>query len=500
MTAWHETSPTSSASASLPELLDGVLAAALQVQHADSGSIHLYDAEPGTLKVLVHRGFDESYLQHFAQRGTTSLCRAAVDGRQRVIVEDVTADPRCEWLRPFAAAARLRAMQCTPLMSRKGEMLGVLSTIFRRPYRPEQRELTLTDLLARQAGDIIACRAAEDTLRRSHHTLQQALDAAEIGIWTWDPLRDIAIADPRALQLLGAQLGTTFSFRDTPGRYLHPDDVEGWRHAIEAAVDPTGTGVLHTEYRWRRPDGQQIWLQGCGRTDFEGEGSERRAVRLSGTIIDITERKSAEERQVLMTREIDHRARNLLASVQAMISLSTSARSDLGEFARTMNSRLVSLVRAHTLTEEVRYGGASLRQVLADELIPFVHGRPEVASLEGPDLRLEAGAVTAFSMIVHELVTNAAKYGSLSVHGGRVSIRWRENGDDAVQLEWKESGGPPVAPPRRRGFGSQLLLRAVELQVGGSARVEFEPDGVRCQMTFPIARRGAAARVPGTTQ
>lgn len=500
MTAWRETSPRSSASTPLPELLDGILAAALQVQDTDSGTIHLYDAVPGTLRVVVRRGFDESHLHRMAQSGTASLCRAAVDRGQRIIVEDVSADPRCEWLRPFAAVARLHAVQCTPVLSRTGQTLGVLSTLFRRPYHPGQRELNLTDMLARQAGDLIECRAAEETLRRSNETLQHALDAAEIGIWTWDVQQDIAIVDARALCMLGVHPATTFSLRDTSERYLHPDDADAWRADVTAALDPGGTGVLHTEFRWRRPDGRQIWLQECGRTDFEGEGTERHAVRMSGTIIDITERKSDEERQVLLTREIDHRARNLLASVQAMISLSVAARTDLGDFATTMKERLVSLVRAHALSEQVRYGGASLRQVLADELVPYIYDRHDVAALEGPDVLLDASAVTAFSMIVHELVTNATKYGALSVSPGRISIRWRDDGQGTVHLEWKESGGPVVEPPRRRGFGSQLLSRTVELQVGGTAQVEFEPDGVRCSMTFPVAQRPAASRNASTTQ
>jgi two-component sensor histidine kinase/PAS domain-containing protein len=470
----------------LPDLLKNVLDAVIELQRADFGTLQLYDRDSGALRLVAQRGFDPDMLRHLAGPGADgSICGAAFAGHARVIVENVTLDPRCQGLRPLAVAAGFRALQSTPLSGRNGERLGVLATHFRHPHRPSERELRLTDLFALQAGDIIASRLAEEALRSSEARLQFALDAARMGTWSWEPSSDIATVDARGLDILGEPHGTTFSLGGTPQKRLHPDDIAPYRAAVAAALDPRGNGALQVEFRWIRPDGAQLWLLQCGLTHFEGIGAQRTAVRMTGTVMDITDRKLAEERQSLLAREVDHRAKNLLATIQAMISLSARSHTALEDFVTATQNRIVSLAKAHDLMAVTHWEGAGLRQLVEHELKAYSSGREQVATIEGDRIMLKPSAATALSMVIHELATNAAKYGALSVPDGRVSCRWKCTKDGELALHWQESGGPVVEPPKRTGFGSLLVTKTLEHELGGHAHTDFAREGVRCSITLP---------------
>jgi two-component sensor histidine kinase/PAS domain-containing protein len=476
---------TSSAT-DLRDLFKNVLDAVIELQGADFGILQLYDRDSGAPRLLAQRGFEPATLGHLAgESADGSICGAAFDGDARVIVEDVTSDPRCQAMRPLAAAAGFRALQSTPLRGRAGERLGVLATHFRHPHRPSDRDLRLTDLFALQAGDIITSRFHEDALRSSEARLQFALDAAHMGTWSWEPASDVALADARTLAILGEPGETTFSLARTPEERLHPDDIVPYRAAVEAALDPRGNGALHVEFRWIRRDGSQLWLLQCGLTQFEGEGAQRRGVRMTGTVMDITDRKVAEERQSLLAREIDHRAKNLLATIQAMISLSARSHTALEDFVTATQNRIVSLAKAHDLMAVTHWEGAGLRQLVEHELRAYASNKEQVATIEGDRVVLKPSAATALSMVIHELATNAAKYGALSVPDGRVSCRWKCTHDGTLALQWQESGGPLVEPPKRKGFGSLLVLKTLEHELGGHAHTDFAREGVRCSITLP---------------
>ena len=476
---------TSSAT-DLPDLLKNVLDAVIELQGADFGTLQLYDRDSGALRLLAQRGFDPATLDHFAGESVDgSICGAAFVAPARIIVEDVASDPRCQALRPLAAAAGFRALQSTPLRGRSGEPLGVLATHFRHPHRPSERDLRLTDLIALQAGDIIASRLAEEVLRSSEARLQFALDAARIGTWSWEPVSDVATADARTLDILGEPGNTTFSLARTPEEHIHPDDILRYRAAVAVALDPRCGGALQVEFRWLRRDGSQLWLLQCGLTQFEGEGSRRRGVRMTGTIMDISDRKTAEERQSLLAREVDHRAKNLLATIQAMISLSARSHTAIEDFVSATQNRIVSLAKAHDLMAVGHWEGAGLRQLVEHELRAYASSKEQVATIEGDRVVLKPSAATALSMVIHELATNAAKYGALSVPDGRVSCRWKRTTDGALALQWQESGGPLVEPPKRKGFGSLLVLKTLEHELGGHAHTDFAREGVRCSITLP---------------
>jgi two-component sensor histidine kinase len=210
-----------------------------------------------------------------------------------------------------------------------------------------------------------------------------------------------------------------------------------------------------------------------------------------GSWIDITDRKEAEERQALLVRELDHRAKNTLAVVQAALELTPAA--DLQSFTQAIKGRVAALARAHALLSAARWSGADLRALLEAELLPFLGAAPAGngrVELGGPELTLAPHAAQALSMVVHELATNATKHGALSVPDGRVSVAWRLDPDAGVlRLRWAEEGGPPVpGEPARRGFGSRVIETTVRRQLGGTLLRAWAPTGLVCEITVPLAR------------
>ncbi|HYC02191.1 MAG TPA: HWE histidine kinase domain-containing protein [Azospirillaceae bacterium] len=201
-------------------------------------------------------------------------------------------------------------------------------------------------------------------------------------------------------------------------------------------------------------------------------------------------RAEAERRQVLLMREVDHRAKNALAVVQTVVRLTRAATQR--EFLEAVEGRIAALARAHSLLANGRWSGAGLRALAAEELDPYVgDGRGE-AVLDGPDVALAPDAVQPTAMVLHELATNAAKYGALSHPGGRVRLSWSPTPDGGLELEWREEDGPPLAgPPGRQGFGSEMVAAAAT-QLGGTARFDWDPSGLRCRLSMaPDALSGA---------
>ncbi|WP_343897337.1 HWE histidine kinase domain-containing protein, partial [Craurococcus roseus] len=210
---------------------------------------------------------------------------------------------------------------------------------------------------------------------------------------------------------------------------------------------------------------------------------------------EVKERRRVEERQTLLARELDHRAKNALAVVQAALRL--TPRDDTEAFARAVEGRVSALARAHTLLSEGRWDGAELGALAAGELAPFLADGPR-AELRGPPVSLAPGAAQALSMALHELATNAVKHGALSAPGGRVSLSWSVDGAAGLlRLRWEEAGGPPLAaPPKRRGFGSRVLEATLRVQLGGAVARNWEGPGLVCEAALPLPRVLAGVAAP----
>ena len=201
-------------------------------------------------------------------------------------------------------------------------------------------------------------------------------------------------------------------------------------------------------------------------------------------------RRAAEAQRELLVREVDHRAKNVLAAVQSVLRL-TRADDKVG-YVRAVEARIASLARAHALLADEKWSGAELRAVAERELAPFL-GRaqaPPAVLIDGERVPLAPGAVQPVAMALHELATNAAKHGALSRPEGRVALSWAlDAATGRLRLLWSESGGPPGAgPPSRRGFGSTVLDATMRRQLGGQATLTWSPEGLRCAIALPVGR------------
>jgi light-regulated signal transduction histidine kinase (bacteriophytochrome) len=198
------------------------------------------------------------------------------------------------------------------------------------------------------------------------------------------------------------------------------------------------------------------------------------------------ERKIAAERDQLLMAELDHRVKNTLANIEALVMQTSLSAESLSGFVEGLAARIQSMAKAHSLLSQSRWEGVAINDLLMEELDPYISGHPAF-EIAGPDLVLTSKSALALSLAIHELATNAAKYGALSAPGGRVSIHWALTENGGLALSWTESGGPPVSAPIRRGFGSTLIERALAMETDGTATLSYLPGGVVCEVALPPA-------------
>ena len=345
-------------------------------------------------------------------------------------------------------------------------------------------------------NDVTQDHLAREALRSSEERLQLALDASGVvGIWDWDIAKDQVFADLRFARLYGVDPDAAAAGAPIAAfmQAVHPDDRPGLQSAIERAMQTAE--FFEAEYRLVQSDGSVCWVVARGRCQHDPQG---RPVRFPGTAVDVTARRHAEERQALLAREVDHRAKNALAIVQAVVRLTRAP--DVSAFRQAVEGRIEALARAQTLLAEDYWTGADLRALLQGELEPFLGADIDTASvrgergaradIEGPTVALPADTAQALAMVVHELATNALKYGALSVPAGRIAVSWQldDGPTRTLHLQWVESGGPLiVSTPNRRGVGSQMLDGIVRGQLGGAVQLAWEATGLICEIEVPLA-------------
>lgn len=273
------------------------------------------------------------------------------------------------------------------------------------------------------------------------------------------------------------------------GDLIHPEDrrrVAEFQAQIRRVADGE---VREIEYRMRHADGTYRWFL-FRETPFQRDETGE-VTQILGTALDIGARKQADERQQMLIRELHHRVKNILATVQAIASATGRSSRSFEAFRDDFAERLVSLGRTHSLLTREAWAGAGLRDILESELAPYLDPADGRVVIEGPSLVIPRDMTVPVGMAIHELTTNAVKYGALSVPEGRVDVTIESDGavpEPRMSLVWRESGGPPVAPPQRKGFGTLLLNRLLASQLGGEVAIDYRPEGVVARMDVVLRK------------
>ena len=352
----------------------------------------------------------------------------------------------------------------------------VFAELYRKTRELERFNSELERRVAERTAELEASAAR---LLDSEQQLRLATEAAEIGLWDVDTVTDTLFWPPRVKAMFGISPDVPVSIADFYAG-LHAEDKEGTVAAFAAACDPDKRALYDVEYRTiGREDGIIRWVEAKGRAIFDAGGN---CVRVIGTAIDITKRKEAEERQDLLAREVDHRARNALAVVQSIVRLTRA--SSVDGYIAAVEGRIKALARAHALLSDSRWHGADLGALVAEELAPYRIAEAEKVKITGPKVSLQPHVAQGLALALHEMATNAAKHGALSSVAGSVSVTWKTQ-PDSLALVWQESGGPTIAPPPARSFGLNVIRASVENQLGGEAAFDWNAQGLQCTLSIP---------------
>jgi PAS domain S-box-containing protein len=343
--------------------------------------------------------------------------------------------------------------------------------------------------------NIDAQKKAEAALRILEKQYRLALEAASLGTWQIDLEKGQIVWDEGTCALYNIPHDGLYSMPLEEALMLvHPEDREAMRKRIAAASDLLSGGHYESEYRAILPDGRLRWFRSNGQVHFVRKGGTSRAVSISGVVSDITERRASEEAQQLLTRELNHRVKNLFAIANGMVSMTARTAKDPKEMANALRGRLSALSRAHELvqplsTTELGTGAdVDFPRLIEAVLEPYMQPGQKRISIEGPSTRVGSNTTTSLALVLHELATNAAKYGCLSTPEGQLAIQWKIE-RETVDLLWTERGGPSVdKPPSFEGFGTQLSQRSIAGQLGGTLEREWRLEGLRVHMTLPLSR------------
>jgi len=332
-------------------------------------------------------------------------------------------------------------------------------------------------------------RQHEAALAQSEARVQEALTAGAVTTFVWDVAKRASQRSANAAQILGFEPGQTFGAREFLAR-VHPDDRTRFQGVLRG-VSPERPGYT-ASFRFRHADGREVWLEETAKGEFDSIG---RLHRVQGLTLDITARKRSEDEQRLLVAALDQRVKSLLARIAMVAKDMRHGSSSVDAYVEALDRRIQSLADAHALLSQHHWEGVDLAELVRRQLAPAATEANAIIS--GPPVRLPAAATQALAMVLHELVTNAARYGALSTPHGRVEVGWSVAGGDGAAtllMQWREIGGPAVAvsPPAR--YGVHVIRDVVAQELAGSVDLVFAVAGVVCEIRIPLAaERGVRA-------
>ena len=324
-------------------------------------------------------------------------------------------------------------------------------------------------------------RQHEVALAESEARLQEALTAGAVTTFVWDVGTGSSQRSADAAQILGFDPRQTF----TPNNFLsrvHPDDRERFKALVRGVIPERPAYTI--AFRFTRPDGREVWLEETARAEFDALG---RFVRLKGLTLDVTARKRFEGQQSLFIAELDHHVKNLLTRVAAVAKDTREESGSLDAYIQALDRRIRSMADAHALLSQSRWDGVDLAALVRCQLAP--NGTEANTTIAGPHVTLPVAATQVLAMVLHELATNAAKYGALSTPHGRVEVNWNHGpGEDAANLSiaWREIGGPAVAASPDCRYGTRIIRDLIPQELGGSVDLAFESGGICCKIEIPM--------------
>lgn len=338
--------------------------------------------------------------------------------------------------------------------------------------------------------DITARKEAEAAMQASEARLTTVMETVPVGILLAEaPSGRILMGNRRLADILGHDTlyaSSSAGYGDFVA--FHADGRPVAAHEFPLARLCAGEcEQAHLEVQYQQPDGRRPWIAIAGEAIKDARG---RTVGAVVAVSDIETRKVAEAHQTLINHELSHRLKNTLAMVQAIARQTLSTAPDQKSACNTLSARLIALGRAHDILLTGQGESADIRAIIAGTLNLHDDGGSGRFVIEGPAFRLGEKAALSLSLMLHELATNAAKYGALSTPTGQVRFGWTLDGrpgEEIVEMVWQEEGGPRVEVPTRKGFGTRLIERGLAGTVGGTVTTRYPPDGVICTLTAPLA-------------
>jgi PAS domain S-box-containing protein len=364
------------------------------------------------------------------------------------------------------------------------------TTRVRKDGTPVTISLTVSPVRNAQGMVVGASKIARDVTERkmaeqalAERTLQLALAerAALVGSLAYDPDTDRMQISEGYAAIHGFPMGTTAIARAEWQAGVHPEDRERLEELRNRAFRER-LDEYDVDYRIARRGGEVRWIGARIFIFYRTDGRPRRIV---GVNIDISERKRGEEHLRALNAELDHRVKNVLATVRAIITQAPKSDGSLADFVAGLDGRMKSLARTHELLSSERWRNVSLADIARRELEPYTAGNTDIG---GPSVTLHPDAAQAVAMVLHELATNAAKHGAFSKRGGRVWLRWwwLQNGSQGrLAVEWQEVDGPPVDAPSRPSYGTAIIRELIPFELGGTVKLTFASEGIRCRMEIP---------------
>jgi PAS domain S-box-containing protein len=330
--------------------------------------------------------------------------------------------------------------------------------------------------------DVTEVKRARARVSRLDSWVRRVVELSPVAMYVTDDQGRVLSFNPAAARLWGRTPTVGQDQWCGSHRLYHPDGRPMPLDTCPMAMALiSGRAVHGLEAVFERPDGSRGAFLAYPTLLHDSEGALMGAVNM---LVDISERKQAEERQKVLVDELNHRVKNTLASVQSLAAHSLRGGVEPSRMRERFEARLVALSNAHNQLADRRWQDADLRALAEDVLAPY--RADHRVTVDGETVMISARTAVSLSLVLHELATNAVKYGALSLPAGKLTVSWRRTGPRLLVLEWQEADGPPVAPPTHRGFGVRFIAGAIVGELGGQVEHEFASGGVRCRIEAPL--------------